>query len=492
MDYTKLTYRQLRHGYGQKDFLPSEVLDAYIARIETLRDLNVFLTETLDTAKAQALDSDARFQSGTARPLEGLPFSIKDIFCTQGVRTTCGSAILENFVPFYESTITQRLKDAGVIALGKTNMDEFAMGSSNETSAFGPCISPLISKSDPAKKLIPGGSSGGSAASVLARMCVGSIGTDTGGSIRQPASFCGIVGLKPTYGRCSRYGVIGFASSLDHAGPLARTVEDTMDLFAQMSGHDPKDATTAVLPPFQLQHPLNTPLKGLKVGIPKEYRDEGLDAEVQTYWDKTAQFLKDQGAEIIDVSLPHTHYGLPTYYIIAPAEASSNLARYDGVRYGLRAEGADLNALYTNTRSQFFGEEVKRRILVGTYVLSSGAYEDFYLRSLQVRRLVREEFKSVFKKVDVLLTPTTPSTAFGLGEKLQNPMAMYLSDVFTVGANLAGIPALSVPVGLSTDGLPIGMQIMAGDFQEELLFRVGKQIEDQVVGITDLFQGAGT
>lgn len=477
MDITKLTYQEIRKGYEKKDFLPSEVIKAHIKRMDQHRELNVFLSETTEKALVAAAVADENMANGALRPLEGLPLAIKDIYCTKDVLTTAGSKMLKNFVPFYDSTVVQRLEEAGAISLGKTNMDEFAMGSSNETSYFGPCISPFRNKARPGIELTPGGSSGGSSAAVAAYMATASLGTDTGGSIRQPASFCGLVGLKPTYGRCSRYGTIAFASSFDQAGPMARSIRDVADVFSAMSGYDAQDSTTATLPPFQLEQSLSTSIKGLKVGIPIECREEGLDPEVQAYWDKTAKWLEAEGAEVREVSLSYTHYGLPTYYIIAPAEASSNLARYDGIRYGLRAAGDSVDDLYENTRSTGFGEEVKRRILVGTYVLSAGAYDEFYMRGMQVRRLVREEFKQIFNEVDVLLTPTTPTTAFGLGEKTLNPTAMYLSDVFTVGANLAGIPAISVPVGLSAEGLPVGMQLIAYDFQEELLLRVGEKIE---------------
>lgn len=475
-NFTRFSYRTLREGYAKKEFTPSEVIASYLNQMAAHRNLNAYITETADHAMAMAKAADQRQQHGKMLPLDGFPLAVKDIFCTKGVRTTAGSKMLENFVPFYESTVTQKLADVGAIMLGKVNMDEFAMGSSNETSAYGPCISPWKSHLHD-KDITPGGSSGGSTSAVAAQMALAALGTDTGGSIRQPAAFTGLVGLKPTYGRCSRRGIIAFASSLDQAGPIGRNIEDTACLFQYMSGHDPQDATSAHLPSFKMSKGLDTSIKGLKVGIPIEYRSKDLSAEMQAWWDKTAAWLKDEGAEIMDISLPHTDKGLPAYYIIAPAEAAANLARYDGVRFGLRVEGDTLDALYENTRTQGFGEEVKCRIMIGNYVLSAGAYEDFYLRGLQVRRLFRNEMKEAFKKVDVLLTPTTPTPAFAIGEKINDPMAMYLSDMYTVASNLAGMPGLSVPVGLSESGLPIGMQLLGADNQEELLLRVGYHIE---------------
>jgi aspartyl-tRNA(Asn)/glutamyl-tRNA(Gln) amidotransferase subunit A len=475
-NYTKLSFFELEEGFKQKKFKVRDVIEAYAQRMDETRALNLYLTETIAQALADADESDRRFEKGEARPLEGLPLAVKDNFCTEGILTTAGSRILGNFIPPYESTITYRLKESGAILLGKTNLDEFAMGSSTENSAFGPSINPWKMK-DSVKDLTPGGSSGGSAGAVAARAALVSLGTDTGGSIRQPAAFCGLVGLKPTYGRCSRYGIVAFASSLDQAGPFARTVKECAWVFEHMAGHDPKDSTSmeCSVPPFLKTIDQN--IKGLKVGIPREYRSEGLSSEMQTWWDQTAEWLRSEGAEIHEVSLPHTQYGLPTYYIIAPAEASSNLARFDGVRYGVRVEGTSLDELYENTRTAGFGNEVKRRIVIGTYVLSSGSYEDYYLRSLQVRRILRDEFKKVFEKVDVLLTPTTPAPAFGMGEKVGNPVEMYLSDIFTVTANLAGIPGISLPVGLSKTGLPIGMQLLGPDFKEETLFRTAHKIE---------------
>ena len=476
-ELTKLTYDQLREGYLSGKFLPSDVVKAYLQRMEACEELNAYITPLPEHAMAQANDADIRVKKGDMRPLEGFPLAVKDLFCTQNILTTAASHILHNFTPFYESTITERLSHAGTILLGKTNMDEFAMGSSTENSAYGPCESPWRNKATPTKPLSPGGSSGGSSCAVAARMALGALGSDTGGSIRQPASFTGLVGLKPTYGRCSRYGMIAFASSFDQAGPLTRTVKDTVHLFEHMSGYDPRDSTTAMLPRFSLKESLEKPLIKLKVGIPKEYKISAHHPEVMDAWHDTIKWIRSEGATIEEVSLPHSEYSLPTYYIIAPAEASSNLQRYDGIRYGLRVGDKNIDEIYEKTRSEGFGDEVQRRIVVGTFVLSSGAYEDYYLRGLQVRRLIRNEYKKVLKEVDVLLTPTTPTPPFALGEKISNPMEMYLSDILTVGANLAGLPAISVPVGLSKQGLPIGMQFTGFDFQEELLFRIAHQLE---------------
>ncbi len=475
-ELTCFTYRDLRAGYIKKDFRPTEVVSAYLARIADCQHFNAYITETAEHAFSAATAADERQIRGTMLPLEGFPLAVKDIFCTKDVRTTAGSKILENFVPFYESTVTAQLNAAGAIMLGKNNMDEFAMGSSNETSAYGPSINPWKS-TEHDKALTPGGSSGGSAAAVAARMALGALGTDTGGSIRQPAAFTGLVGLKPTYGRCSRWGIIAFSSSLDQAGPIGHTIEDVAYLLQHMSHHDPKDSTSAHMAPFHIRTSLDHSIEGRKVGIPVEYRSSSLDPEIQKWWNKTETWLREEGAEIVDVSIPHAHNGLPAYYIVAPAEAAANLARYDGVRFGMRAGGETLDALYENTRTTGFGEEVKRRLMIGNYVLSAGAYEDFYLRGLQVRRLFRDAMKSIFSTVDVMLTPTTPTTAFALGEKIDDPMAMYVSDMYTVAANLAGMPGLSVPVGLSTYGLPIGMQLLGADYQEEILLRVGHHIE---------------
>lgn len=488
-DLTKLGYTALRKGYHAKSFSVREVLEAYMARIEANQHLNAFVTMLKDEALEAAKQADVRFQKNEARPLEGLPLAVKDIFCTKGILTTAGSKILHNFIPPYESTVTAKLQGAGCLNLGKVNMDEFAMGSSTESSYFGPSVSPWVGKEN-TKKKSPGGSSGGSSAAVAARLSLAALGTDTGGSIRQPAAFTGIVGLKPTYGRCSRYGIIAFASSLDQAGPMTQTLTDAALLFEHMNGHDEKDSTSAAVDPYRFDiASMGASIKGLRVGIPKEFRSEGLSPEIDAAWQEMARLLEKEGATLVDVSLPHTKYALPTYYIIAPAEASSNLSRYDGVRFGLRAEGVqNLEELYQKTRSEGFGEEVKRRILIGTYVLSAGAYEDYYLRSLQVRRLLRNEFKETFQKVDVLLTPTTPSPAFAVGEKASNPMEMYLSDVYTVSVNLAGLPGLSLPVGLTKSGLPIGMQLIGNDFREDLLFRVGHKMESHLNFVNTLHE----
>ncbi len=476
-DLTRLDYASVRKGLTSKAFTVKELIQAYINNIDKTRHLNCFITEMSEHALKQASEADERIRNNEARPLEGLPLAIKDNFCTKGILTTNGSKILSNFIPPYESTITQKLSDAGAIGLGKTNLDEFAMGSSTITSYYDPSINPW-KKEGSDHDLTPGGSSGGSAASVAARSSLIALGTDTGGSIRQPASFCGIVGLKPTYGLCSRYGIVAFASSLDQAGPLTRTVRDSAIVLNQMAGHDSKDFTSVKYPLPDYEAALTGNIKGLKVGIPTEYRMEGLSAEISEWWEKTSQWLSDQGAEIVDVSLPHTKYALPVYYIVAPAEASSNLARYDGVRYGYRAPNtANLEEIYEMSRTQGFGDEVKRRILLGTYVLSSGKYEDYYLRAQKVRQKVTDDFTQTFKEVDVLLTPTTAGTAFELGENVTDPLAMYLQDLFTVATNLAGIPAISVPVAQSKEGLPIGMQLIGPRFGEETLLRTADVIE---------------
>jgi aspartyl-tRNA(Asn)/glutamyl-tRNA(Gln) amidotransferase subunit A len=408
--------------------------------------------------------------------LAGIPLAIKDLFCTEGVRTTAGSRILEPFIPPYESTVTANLLRDGAIFLGKANMDEFAMGSSNMTSAFGPVTSPWTRAGDN-RPLVPGGSSGGSAAAVSARIALGATATDTGGSIRQPASFCGIAGIKPTYGRCSRWGIVAFASSLDQAGPVARTVEDTAILLGSMSGFDAKDSTSADLPVPDFAAACRRGVKGLRIGVPKEYRSEGMPAEIEALWQQGLGWLREAGAEIVDVSLPHTKYGLATYYIVAPAEASSNLARYDGVRFGARTSGDDLVELYENTRAEGFGAEVKRRVLIGTYVLSAGYYDAYYLKAQKVRALILKDFTDVFRTVDALVTPTAPSAAFAQGEKMDDPIKMYLNDVFTVPANMSGIPGLSVPAGLDAQGLPLGLQVLGRPFDEETVFAVGAALE---------------
>jgi aspartyl-tRNA(Asn)/glutamyl-tRNA(Gln) amidotransferase subunit A len=415
--------------------------------------------------------------AGEAGPLAGIPLAIKDLFCTAGTRTTAGSRILENFVPPYESTVSANLLRDGAVFLGKANMDEFAMGSSNMTSAYGPVENPWKRRGGSNVTLVPGGSSGGSAAAVAARLAMGSTGTDTGGSIRQPASFCGIAGIKPTYGRCSRWGVVAFASSLDQAGPFARTVEDCALLLGSMAGFDAKDSTSVDVPVPDYAAACLRGVKGLRIGVPREYRADNMPAEVERLWQSGLDWLRQEGAEIVDVSLPHTKYGLAAYYIVAPAEASSNLARYDGVRFGRRAHGEDLIELYERSRAEGFGEEVKRRILIGTYVLSHGYYDAYYLRAQKLRALILRDFTEAFTKVDALLTPTTPTAAFGQGEKMDDPIAMYLNDIFTVPANMAGIPGISVAAGLDSQGLPLGLQVLGKPFDEETVFAVAQVIE---------------
>jgi aspartyl-tRNA(Asn)/glutamyl-tRNA(Gln) amidotransferase subunit A len=476
---TDLTLAQARAALVRRDLTARALTEAHLAAIAALNPrLNAYLTVTADRALAQADAADAALAAGTARALTGIPLAIKDLFCTEGVRTTAGSRILDPFVPPYESTVTAHLLRDGAIFLGKTNMDEFAMGSSNLSSAFGPVENPWKRRQDPSALLVPGGSSGGSAAAVAARLALGATGTDTGGSIRQPASFCGIVGLKPTYGRCSRWGVVAFASSLDHPGPFARTVEDCAILLGSMAGHDPKDSTSADLPVPDFAGACARGVRGLRIGIPREYRVDGMPGEIEALWRQGIAWLREAGAEIVDVSLPHTKHGLPTYYIVAPAEASSNLARYDGVRFGARAEGGeDLRDLYERTRAEGFGAEVRRRVLIGTYVLSAGYYDAYYLRAQKVRGLILRDFTEAFAKVDALLTPTAPSAAFGHGDNADDPVKMYLNDVFTVPADLAGVPAISVPAGLDADGLPLGLQVIGRPFDEETVFAAAAVLE---------------
>ena len=466
-----------RAALRQRDVSALELTNHFLTAIDTLNPvLNAFITVTPDLARAQAAAADAALARGDHGPLTGIPLAIKDLFCTAGVRTTAASRILEPFVPPYESTVSANLLRDGAIFLGKANLDEFAMGSSNATSAFGPVINPWTRAGDN-RQLVPGGSSGGSAAAVAARLALGATATDTGGSIRQPASFCGIAGIKPTYGRCSRWGVVAFASSLDQAGPIARTVEDCAILLGSMAGYDAKDSTSANLAVPDFAAACRRGVKGLRIGVPREYRSDDMPAEIETMWQQGLSWLRDAGAEIVDVSLPHTKYGLATYYIVAPAEASSNLARYDGVRYGARSQGADLIDLYENTRAEGFGAEVKRRIMIGTYVLSAGYYDAYYIRAQKVRSLILQDFTNVFAKVDALLTPTAPSAAFGLGERMDDPLKMYFNDVFTVPANMAGIPGMSVPAGLDANGLPLGLQVLGKPFDEETVFAVAQAIE---------------
>jgi aspartyl-tRNA(Asn)/glutamyl-tRNA(Gln) amidotransferase subunit A len=474
---TDFTLAEARDAMRTRKISSRELTGACVEAMDAGRPLNAFVTETPDLALAMAEQADKRLSDGSARPLEGLPLAIKDLFCTKGVRTTAGSNILSKFVPPYESTVTQNLWDAGAVMLGKTNMDEFAMGSSNETSHFKPVTSPWRAR-DSNLALVPGGSSGGSAAAVAANLCLGAMGTDTGGSIRQPAALTGIVGLKPTYGRCSRWGIIAFASSLDQAGPMARTVRDAAILLQAMASVDPKDSTSVDAPVPDYEERLESGVKGLRVGIPKEYRIDGALPEVDALWSRGAAWLKAQGAELVDVSLPHTKYALPAYYIVAPAEASSNLARYDGVRYGHRAERPDdITDLYERSRGEGFGAEVRRRILIGTYVLSAGYYDAYYVRAQKLRTLIARDFTNAFAHCDVLLTPATPGPAFAIGEKAADPVAMYLNDVFTVTVNLAGLPGLVVPAGMAGNGLPLGLQIIGKAFDEATVLRAGRAIE---------------
>jgi aspartyl-tRNA(Asn)/glutamyl-tRNA(Gln) amidotransferase subunit A len=473
---TELTLTAAREGLRAKDFSARELAQAHIAAVEAARPLNAFLVETPERALAMAAAADARLARGAALPLDGLPVAIKDLFCTEGVATTAGSRILEGFTPPYEATVTAKLWQAGAVMLGKVNMDEFAMGSSNTTSAFGPVENPWRRPGDN-RPLVPGGSSGGSAAAVAARVALAATGTDTGGSIRQPASFCGIVGMKPTYGRCSRWGIVAFASSLDQAGPMTRSVRDAAVMLEAMSGHDPKDSTSAPRPVPRFEAALTGDVRGLKVGIPREYRVDGMPEEIEALWQRGVDWLKSAGMEPVEISLPMTKYALPAYYIIAPAEASSNLARYDGVRFGRRVPGATLDEMYENTRGEGFGAEVRRRILIGTYVLSAGYYDAYYLKAQRVRSLIARDFAAAFQRCDVILTPTAPSAAFAIGEKADDPIAMYLNDVFTVPVNLAGLPGISVPAGLSGDGLPLGLQVIGRAFDEETMLRVAEIVE---------------
>jgi len=454
-----------------------ELTNAHLNAIERLDGrLNSFITRTPDQARAAAKAADEALAKGEGGALTGIPLGIKDLFCTNGVRTTAASKILGNFVPPYESTVTSNLLRDGAVFLGKLNLDEFAMGSANLTSAFGPVENPWKRNGSDAK-LVPGGSSGGSAAAVAAGLVLGATGTDTGGSIRQPAAFTGIAGIKPTYGRCSRFGTIAFASSLDQAGPMARNLQDCAILLKSMAGFDERDSTSVDTPVPNYEAALTRGVKGLRVGIPKEYHAPGMPAEIEALWQQGINWLKAAGAEIVDISLPHTKYGLPTYYIAALAEASSNLARYDGVRFGERVNGSSLDALYEATRAAGFGEEVKRRILIGTHVLSSGYYDAYYLRAQKVRTLIQRDFLNAYENVDVILTPTAPSGAFAQDEKPTDPVQMYLNDVFTVPASMAGVPALSVPAGLDAQGVPLGLQLIGKFFDEETLIAAGHVIE---------------
>jgi aspartyl-tRNA(Asn)/glutamyl-tRNA(Gln) amidotransferase subunit A len=473
---TALTISAARDGLKKKSFSARELTDAYLAAMEKARILNAYIVETPDQARAMAEASDARLAKDEAGALEGIPLGIKDLFATKGVHTQAASHILDGFKPTYESTVTGNLWRDGAVMLGKLNMDEFAMGSSNETSYYGNVINPWRRRNSNAA-LVPGGSSGGSASAVAAHICAGATATDTGGSIRQPAAFTGTVGIKPTYGRCSRWGIVAFASSLDQAGPIARDVRDAAILLKSMASVDPKDTTSVDHEVPDYEAVIGKPIKGLRVGIPKEYRVDGTPPEIDALWEKGAKWLKAQGAEIVEISLPHTKYALPAYYIVAPAEASSNLARYDGVRYGLRVPGDDIVSMYENTRAAGFGREVQRRVMIGTYVLSAGYYDAYYVRAQKVRTLIKQDFDKAWDKVDVVLTPATPSPAFAPGE-ITDPVQMYLNDVFTVTVNMAGLPGISVPGGLSEAGLPMGLQLIGKPFDEATLFQAGYAIEE--------------
>ena len=487
-DLTALTIAEARDGLAAKSFTAHELTSAYLAAIEKARVLNAYVIETPEKALAMAAESDRRLASGNARPLEGIPLGIKDLFCTEGVRSTACSNILGGFIPPYESTVTSQLWRDGAVMLGKLNCDEFAMGSSNETSAFGPVVNPWRRAGSnvgtnagtlEGTALVPGGSSGGSAAAVAARLCAGATATDTGGSIRQPAAFTGTVGIKPTYGRCSRWGIVAFASSLDQAGPIARDVRDAAIMLRSMAGNDERDSTAVDTPVPDYEKALSGEVRGLTIGIPKEYRLDGMPPEIEALWQQGIAWLKDAGARIVDISLPHTKYALPAYYIVAPAEASSNLARYDGVRYGLREQGGDITAMYEKTRASGFGKEVRRRIMIGTYVLSAGYYDAYYVKAQKIRTLIKRDFDLAFAAgVDAVLTPATPSAAFGIGEKgAADPVEMYLNDIFTVTVNMAGLPGIAVPAGLDAQGLPLALQLIGQPFAEETLFRCGDVIE---------------
>jgi len=479
-ELTSLTIAQLRNGIRAGDFSAREVAEQYNAAVASARMLNAYTVETPDDALAAADAADKARGSGELGSLAGIPLGIKDLFATRGVNTTAGSSILKDFKPRYESTVTENLRRAGAGMLGKLNMDEFAMGSSNETSTYGPVISPWRRSDGGNAALAPGGSSGGSSAAVSAGIAPAATGTDTGGSIRQPAAFTGICGIKPTYGRCSRWGIVSFASSLDQAGPMAKTVRDCAIMLEAMAGFDPKDSTSLDLPVPKWEAGLSSDLKGKRVGIPKEYRIDGVPADIGALWDRGIEWLRDAGAEIVEISLPHTKYALPTYYIIAPAEASSNLARYDGVRYGLRVEGSGgLDGMYAATRAAGFGAEVRRRIMIGTYVLSAGFYDAYFTKAQKVRTLIKQDFTEAFEKCDLILTPTAPSAAFGLGDKTADPLSMYLNDVFAVPASLAGLPAMSVPGGLDEQGLPLGLHLIGRELDEQGVLNAGLAIEER-------------
>jgi len=480
-ELTSLTIAQARTKLLGKEITAVELTDAYLAEIESAnKALNAYIEVTPENAKKWAAISDEKIAKGEAGALEGIPVGIKDLFGTEGVHTQACSHILDGFKPKYESTVTQNMWDDGAVMLGKLNMDEFAMGSSNETSYYGAVTNPWKAQGDDTA-LVPGGSSGGSAAAVAAQLCAGATATDTGGSIRQPAAFTGTVGIKPTYGRCSRWGVVAFASSLDQAGPIARDVRDAAILLKSMASVDAKDTTSVDIPVPDYEACIGQSMKGKKIGIPKEYRVEGMPQDIEALWQQGIQWYKDAGAEIVDISLPHTKYALPAYYIVAPAEASSNLARYDGVKYGLRVTGDDITDMYEKTRSAGFGDEVQRRIMIGTYVLSSGYYDAYYLRAQRVRTLIKQDFENVFNQgIDAILTPATPSSAFKIGdeEMAADPVKMFLNDIFTVTVNMAGLPGISVPAGLDSKGLPLGLQLIGKPFEEEMLFQASHVIEE--------------
>ena len=480
-DLTSLKISEIRDGLKAKNFTALELTDSYISALEAARGLNAYIKETPEQARDMAKASDERLVKGEGGALEGVPLGIKDLFATKGVHTQACSHILDGFKPVYNSTVTQNLFDDGAVMLGKLNMDEFAMGSSNETSYYGNVINPWRRNGSNAA-LVPGGSSGGSATAVSAHICAGATATDTGGSIRQPAAFTGTVGIKPTYGRVSRWGIIAFASSLDQAGPIARDVRDAAIMLKSMASHDPMDTTSVNVEVPDYEKALTGDIKGLRVGIPKEYRVDNMPAEIEALWQTGIEWLKARGAEIVDVTLPHTKYALPAYYIVAPAEASSNLARYDGVRYGLRVKGDDIADMYCNTRAEGFGDEVQRRIMIGTYVLSAGYYDAYYAKAQKVRTLIKGDFDTAFNDVDIMLTPATPSAAFAPGE-ITDPVQMYLNDIFTVTVNMAGLPGISVPAGLSSQGLPLGLQLIGKPFDEETLFRTAHVME-QDAGFT--------
>ncbi|MBL1241748.1 MAG: Asp-tRNA(Asn)/Glu-tRNA(Gln) amidotransferase subunit GatA [OCS116 cluster bacterium] len=485
-DLTNLTLSDARQKLRNKDITAVELAEAHIDAMAQTKGLNAYILNTEEKAIKMAKASDAKLAKGEGGILEGIPVGVKDLFCTKDVRTTASSKILGDFTPTYESTVTANMWADGAVLLGKLNCDEFAMGSSNETSFFGAVVNPWQRQGDDAQ-LVPGGSSGGSASAVAARACIAATATDTGGSIRQPAAFTGTVGLKPTYGRCSRWGTVAFASSLDQAGPITRSVRDAAIMLESMASYDVKDSTSVNVAVPAYEKALTGDIKGLKIGIPKEFQVDGMPAEIQALWEQGIEWLKAAGAEIHQVSLPHTKYALPAYYIVAPAEASSNLARYDGVRYGLRVAGDNIDEQYSNSRAEGFGEEVQRRILIGTYVLSAGYYDAYYKKAQRVRTLIKQDFDKAYAKVDLMLTPTTPTAAFGIGENIGDPLTMYLNDIFTVSVNMAGLPGISIPAGISANGLPLGLQLIGKPFDEETLLRTADVME-QAANFTALPQ----